>query len=162
VFDHQQHREHFANVAKRSQYFVVAPGKIDVADETQGQVEVGYRYFEGAAAGAVMIGQSPDCRAFGEMFPWPDAVIQVRPDGSDVMEVLGRLTSQPERVSVIGLRNTAEALLRHDWVYRWREIFRIAGVEPSPGMLARERRLKDVAELAASAIEDSAIAESKV
>src|SRR5882724_3489225 len=29
VYDHKQHREFYANMAKRSQYFMVAPGKID-------------------------------------------------------------------------------------------------------------------------------------
>jgi hypothetical protein len=50
----------------------------------------------------------------------------------------------------IGRRNAAEALLRHDWVYRWKEILRIAGLAPSPEMDARERRLKELAALANS------------
>jgi hypothetical protein len=160
VFDHQQHREHFANVAKRSRCFMVAPGKIGESEETQGQVEVGYRYFEGAAAGAVMIGEAPACPAFGKLFPWSDAVIEVRPDGSDVMEVLARLASGPDCVSAMSRRNAAEALLRHDWIYRWKEIFSASDVEPSAGMVARERRLKELAELAVNPAEDKAMAKS--
>ena len=148
-----QHRELFANMAKRSRYFLVAPGKIDLPGETQGQVEVGYRYFEGAAAGAVMIGQPPHCETFSELFPWPDAVIPIQPDGSDVIEVLARLDSEPARASEIRQRNAAESLLRHDWMYRWKEIFRFAGLEPSPGMTSRERRLKSLAVLASNLVE---------
>lgn len=134
---------------------MVAPGKIDSLSETGGQAEVGRRYFEGAAAGAVMIGQAPNSEAFQEIFPWPDAVIEIKPDGSDVIEVLARLGSEPERVSAMGQRNAAEALLRYDWVYRWKEIFRVIGLEPSPRMLERERRLKELATLASNTLESA-------
>lgn len=145
VYDHRQHRDLFANIAKRSRYFVVAPPKMDFFNETRGQVEVGSRYLEGAAAGAVMIGEAPDCEAYREMFGWPGVVTQIQPDGSDVMDVLSDLDSEPERMTAISRRNTKETLLRHDWVYRWKEIFRVAGVEPSPGTAVREQRLKDIA-----------------
>ena len=146
-YDHKQHRDLFANVAKRSRYFMVSPGKMDRPKETEGQIEIGYRYYEGAASGAVMIGQPPECKAFREVFPWPDVVIPIQPDGSDVMQVLARLDSEPERVAAISRRNASEALLRHDWVYRWKEIFRVAGIETSPAMAERERRLKELADL---------------
>ena len=154
VYDHRQHRDLFANLAKRSRHFIVAPGKMNASEETQGQVEIGYRYYEGAAAGTVMIGQWPNCDAFREMFNWPDVVIQIQPDGSDVKKVLASLRSEPERVSAISSRNAAEALLRHDWVYRWKEVFRIAGIEISPRMAARERRLKQLSTLRTNASEN--------
>lgn len=160
VQDHRQHRDLFANVAKRSRYFMVAPGKIDVPEETQGQVEIGFRYYEGAAAGTVMIGQPPNCEAFRETFPWADPVIPIQPDGSDVLRVMSSLDAEPERVSAISRRNAAGALLRHDWVYRWKEILRVAGMEPSPQMVARERRLEELAELAVHGQEAQLIASS--
>lgn len=150
VQDYRQHRDLFANVAKRSRYFMVAPGKMDAPEETQGQVEVGHRYYEGAAAGTVMVGQAPDCDAFRELFPWDDPVIHVEPNGSDVCEVLTRLDSEPERVAALSRRNASQALLRHDWVYRWKEIFETARIPPSAQMAARERRLAELAELAAA------------
>jgi hypothetical protein len=149
VYDHREHRNFYANMAKRSQYFVVAPGKID-SEETKGQVVTGFRYYEGAAAGAVMIGQAPNSEEFRSMFGWPDAVIPIQPDGSDVLKVLMNLSTQPERLCAISRRNAGEALLRHDWVYRWRQVFRVAGLEPTPPMLERERQLKELADLALS------------
>jgi hypothetical protein len=149
VADHRLHRDLLANMAKRSRYFAVASGRMD-DPEVQGQVEVGYRYFEGAAAGAVMIGEALNCDAYRELFPWPDVVIQIQADGSDVLGTLSDLDSEPERVSAISQRNAVEALLRHDWVYRWKEIFRIIGIDPLPGMAMRERRLKDLADLASN------------
>ena len=100
-----------------------------------GQQELGYRFFEGAAAGAVMIGQAPDCEAFKELFGWPDSVVPLKPDGSDVAEMLESLRAQPDRLEEMSRRNAREALLRHDWVYRWMQILAIAGLEPTPRML---------------------------
>jgi hypothetical protein len=144
-FDYKQHRSLFANMAKRSKYFLVAPGKMNRPEETRGQVEVGFRYFEAAAAGAVMIGQAADCAAFREFFPWPDAVIEIEPDGSDTLDVLADLEADPARVAAMSQRNAVEALLRHDWIHRWKRIFQVAGVEPSPGMLTREKHLQSLA-----------------
>lgn len=148
MYSYEQHRDLFANVAKRSRCFLVAPSKMDSPGETHGQVEVGYRYYEGAAAGAVMVGERPSCDVFTEMFPWPDVVIPIRPDGTDAIDTVADLARDPERLSDISRRNAAEALLRHDWVYRWKEMFREVGVEPTPGMLARERHLRNLAALA--------------
>jgi hypothetical protein len=153
VYDHRQHRDLFANMAKRSRYFMVAAAKVDALDERQGQVEVGYRYYEGSVAGAVMIGEAPDCEAYMELFGWPEAVIEVQPDGSDIMAIIRDLGSNLERTAAIGKRNAREGLLRHDWVYRWNEMFRVIGIKPTAGMAARERRLKDMADFVAKSEE---------
>jgi len=41
-------------------------------------------------------------------------------------------------------------------MYRWKEMFRLAGVEPFPGMAARERRLKELADLVSNATDSDA------
>jgi hypothetical protein len=146
VLNYREHRNFFSNMAKRSRFFVVAPAKVGIAAETGGQIEIGARYYEGASAGAVMIGEAPECEAFRELFPWQDAVISLQADGSDVQKVLSSLEAEPERISAISRRNAAEALVRHDWVYRWKEILRVAGIEPSRRMKLREQRLRDLAE----------------
>jgi Glycosyl transferases group 1 len=146
--DYRQHRDLLANLAKRSRYFLVAPAKCDLPDETKGQVEIGFRYYEGSAAGAVMLGQAPDCEPFRRMFNWPDSVIEIKPDGSDVRDVLESLAKQPERLLQISSRNAAEALLRHDWAYRWSQILEIAGLSPTPALEARKRHLRQLAQTA--------------
>lgn len=158
-YDYKQHRDLYANLAKRSRYYVVAPAKMDAPEETQGQIEIGFRYFEAAAAGAVMIGQRANCEAFREMFNWPDVVVDLQSDGSDVEDVLSYLSLEPERVSAMSRRNAAQALLRHDWVYRWKKVLGVAGIELSPRMVARERYLKDLADLGTNTAEVKAIAE---
>jgi len=146
--DYLVHRDLLSNMAKRSRFFMVAPGKVNSPEETHGQIAIGRRYFEGLAAGAVLVGQAPDCGAFRRHFDWPHAVIEIQPDGSDAVEVVSRLSAEPERLREIGCRNAEEALRRHDWVYRWKEILGIAGLKPTPAMEAREKRLGELAELA--------------
>jgi Glycosyl transferases group 1 len=143
--DHRQHRRLYASTAKRSRFFVVAPAKADASAETRGQVEIGSRYYEGLAAGTVMIGQAPDCPPFPQMFDWPDAVVPLRRDGSDVSDVIGALALDPGRLHQISRRNARQALLRHDWAHRWRRVLEIAGLEVSPALEAREQRLKAIA-----------------
>jgi spore maturation protein CgeB len=145
--DHQQHRDLIANIAKRSRFFVVGPAKLGVDADTRGQVEIGYRFFEGAAAGAVMIGQAPECSSFRKLFGWPDAVLHLETDGSNVAEVMSSFRNEPERFSKIGRRNARESLLQHDWAYRWRQILEIAGLKPAPALEKRERKLKELAGL---------------
>jgi len=146
TFDHRQHRDMLGNMTKRSRFFMVAPPKMDTPDETRGQSAIGYRYYEGAAAGAVMLGQAPDCTEFREMFPWPEVVVPLQSDGSDVLPTLKRLSQEPEHIAAMGRRNAGEALLRHDWAHRWNDMFRAVGMAPSAGMLAREAHLKEIAE----------------
>jgi hypothetical protein len=147
TIDAAEHREHYARLAKRARYFMVAQAKMDTPDETGGQVEVGCRYFEAAAAGCVLIGDVPPCTQFTELFGWPESVVEVDPGGSDIDAVISRLRADPRRESGISRRNVVESLLRHDWIYRWIEIYRIAGVTPSAGMLSRVEQLSALAQL---------------
>ncbi len=153
TYDYRQHREMYANMIKRSRFAMVAPGLMDREGEAKGQPMVwalGWRYYESAAAGAIMLGPIFNSETFSqplrEMFDWPDAVIEVQPDGSDVWEKIAKLMTQPERLLGVSRRNAREALLRHDWVYRWRKVFDIIGVSPGPGMAARENKLRKLAE----------------
>jgi hypothetical protein len=93
-----------------------------------------------------MIGQSPDCETFHTMFNWPDVVVEIEADGADVAKAISRLAAQPERLVAISRQNATEALLRHDWVYRWKKILDIVGLEPAPQLEMREKRLKQLAE----------------
>jgi len=153
VQNYRDHRALLANIAKRSRFFTVAPAYFSDPGRTGGQVEIGPRFYEGAAAGAVLLGEPVDCEAYRRFFDWPDATIAVKPDGSDVGSVLRRLTSDPERMQTIRRRNVAETALRHDWVYRWKEILQLAGVALPAGVTRRESRLHDIAMAACPALE---------
>ncbi|MGH7579775.1 MAG: glycosyltransferase family protein [Gemmatimonadales bacterium] len=142
-----QHRDMLANSAKRSRFFVTYPAKFG-ALENRGQSEVGARYFEGLAAGAVLLGQAPTAPAFRDDFPWPDAVVEARPDGSDIAEVLSDLEERPDEMRRLGVRNAVHALRHHDWGHRWQSMLCIAGAAPRPALGERLRTLDALARTA--------------
>ena len=142
----KEHRALFANVAKRSRYFIVNPGKIDDPILRGQQMETGNRYFEGAASGAIMIGERPDNEVFEKLFDWPDAVIRLPYDSPDIDLVIKDIDADPERQERIRRTGVVQALLRHDWVYRWEAILSEVGLEPMPAALERKERLRKLAE----------------
>ena len=50
-----------------------------------------------------MIGRAPDCQPFRDMFNWPDALIEISPDGSDM----------PPAAGMHHRENTLNALAEH-------------------------------------------------
>ena len=146
TFYPEQHRILLANIAKRSRYFLANAAKIDCTSETKGQGEIGPRFFEGAASGTVMIGEHPDNDSFRKNFDWPDAVIRVPFGTADIAEILAELDSQPERLEQARRNNIVQSLLRHDWAYRFRAVLDMVGLEPKPALIAREERLKKLAD----------------
>lgn len=140
-----QHRALFANVAKRSRYFLVNPGYIDRPDIRGDQIEIGNRYFEGAASGTVMVGERPKTETFAQLFDWPDAVVDLPYNSTDIDSVIRDMDSQPERLENIRRTNVTQALLRHDWAYRWEAILQAIGLAPMPELSARKERLQQLA-----------------
>jgi len=91
------------------------------------------------------LGRRPASASFQELFGWPDAVVEIEPDGSDAARVIAEFAREPERLQEMGQRNAREALLRHDWAYRWENVLTVAGLEPRPALDARKDRLKALA-----------------
>ena len=141
----EEHRSLVANMAMRSRYFIANYAKINRTSETKGRVEVGNRFFEGAASGTVMIGEPPETRVFKENFDWPGAVIKVPFDSPNISTVLSDLDAQPERLERIRRDNIVNSLLRHDWVYRWKTILDMVGLEAKPALYERMGRLEELA-----------------
>jgi hypothetical protein len=145
--DLEQHRFLVSSMAKRSRYFVVYPAKWDKPDERGTQSEMGARYFEGPAAGTIMIGEQPSNERFKSEFFWPDAVVQLPYDPRKIEEVIREMDQQPHRQEQIRRTNVVQALLRHDWVYRWETVLQTAGLEPMPELVKRKKRLVDLSKM---------------
>jgi hypothetical protein len=141
----REHRALVANIAKRSRYFLVNPGKVDSPDETFGQIEFGNRFFEGAAAGTIMIGQTPTNEQFGRVFDWEGAVVHLPYGSPEIGHVIDQLECDPERQANIRTKNVIESLRRHDWAYRWESILHTVGMEPLPALERRQQRLETMA-----------------
>ena len=143
----REHRALLANVAKRSRYYLVNPGMIDQPEKRGDQIEIGNRYFEGAASGAIMIGERPQNEEFERLFDWPEAVTQLPFGSSEIDVVIKRLDRDRERQDVNRRTGVTQALMRHDWVYRWETILKAVGLEPMQGVLERKGRLRELAEV---------------
>jgi hypothetical protein len=141
-----EHRLLYANLLKRSCYYIANRARANEPELTKGVDEISGRFFEGAAAGTVMIGEPPQNGVFGELFDWPDAVIPAPFDAPSIGEVIASLDAQPERCERIRRLGVANSLLRHDWMYRLRAILLDAGIPAPPAMRDRELRLRKLAE----------------
>jgi len=149
AYNLEEHRSMIANMAKRSRYFIVSPGKFDPAahKQTGGQMEFGYRYFEAAAPGTIMIGMRTNNTEFDKIFNWEDCVIEVPFDSGAIVDAIHDLDKQPERLARISRTNALQCLLHHDWVYRWESVLNWVGMEPMPGIEPRKARLMERAEM---------------
>lgn len=143
--DYKQHRDLFANLLKRSSYFIANRANANEPEKTQGYQEIGYRFFEGAAAGTVMLGDYPKTETFDHYFDWQDAVIDLPFDSPDIERIINDLNAQPKRLTEIRRNNVINCLKRHDWIYRWRTILETVGLPVTEGVTKREESLKALA-----------------
>jgi len=145
VMDVRQHRKWLAGTLMNTRYFIVHAAKADRQDHTAGQEELGFRFFEGAAGGTVMVGTPPQVETFATHFDWQDAVVEMPYDHEGVGGLIADLDRQPERLSRIRRDNVVHSLRRHDWVHRWATILETLGMEATPAMAERMARLKELA-----------------
>jgi hypothetical protein len=89
-----------------------------------------------------MIGEIPTNEEFKKLFNWPDAVIQLPFGSNSIDSIMRELDNNPEREKIIHKNNVIHALRQHDWVYRWEEVLKIAGLEPLTGLNERKERLQ--------------------
>jgi hypothetical protein len=146
VLDPIEHRVLVAKVAKRSRYYIVNPGLIDRPDVRGNQIEIGNRYFEGAAAGNILLGERPRNGQFEHFFDWPDSLIDLPYNSPDAEKIVRELDRQPERLARIQKMNIQQSLLRHDWVYRWEAILEAVGLPCSPRLALRKEKLQRLAD----------------
>jgi len=160
VLNPTEHRLLFANVVKRSRYFIVNPGLIDQPETRGEQIEIGNRYFEGAASGALLIGVRPSNGQFSKCFDWPEIMIDLPWDSAEIAHVIREFDTDPSRQTSIRSRNIEHCLLRHDWLYRWKAILDAVGMEELPQAQTRKDRLLRLAALVADASQPSPTAPS--
>jgi hypothetical protein len=143
----KEHRSLFANTAKRSRYFIVNPGLIDQPEKRGNQIEIGTRYFEGAASGAIMIGERPENEEFERLFDWPEAVAHLPFGSNDIDTVIKRLDRDREEQETRRRAGVVRALTQNDWVYRWEAILNAVGLKPMQGALERRERLRKLSRM---------------
>jgi hypothetical protein len=140
-----EHRGMLARLLKRSRYYIANRSLVNKPEFTAGREEISARFYEGAAAGTVMIGEAPRSEEFQRQFDWPDAVIHLPFDSPDVAGILADLDRSPERLQAARRHGIREAARRHDWLYRIRTVFDALDLPPTAAMLERGRTLDQIA-----------------
>jgi hypothetical protein len=141
VDGHVQHREQLARMIARTRYFVVNRAKANAPGDTRGQQEFGPRFFEGAAGGAILIGDAPDQGPFNDHFDWPDAMFRLPYDSSAICDLIDELEAQPDRIAAARRRNVVQTLRRHDWLARWQLVLDTLGLPATEQAKARRAEL---------------------
>jgi hypothetical protein len=127
MIDHREHRKRYINILNRTKLFVVSPGKVVNPLNEVLPEEIGYRYFEGAACGTVMIGDIPNSPVFKECFDYPNPVLPI-PDSDELNSFLEEYTAlssdpfYPTRIA--GLKNILEHFDHAHW---WNKLMKYSG-----------------------------------
>lgn len=145
VTDVREHRLLLANLLRHSRYFIANRAWADRPELTRGAHEIAARFYEGAAAGAIMLGEPPDSDHFRAQFDWPDAVVPLPFDAPRIGEVIEALDADPRRRAHIHRANVLGALRRCDWSARLRAICEALDLPLDARLLAREARLRALA-----------------
>jgi Glycosyl transferases group 1 len=140
-----EHRRLLSTLLKHSRYFIANRSYINRPEFTAGRDEISPRFYEGAAAGTVMLGEAPRSEEFKRQFDWPDSVIHLPFDSPDIGRILAELNADTERLRAARRNNVREAALRHDWLHRIQVVFDILGLPPTEKMRARAHRLDQIA-----------------
>lgn len=148
AIDWEQVRESNASVMRRSRYAVVWDPSVSAkkAPRMQDQRALTTRYFEAAAGGAIILGSRTPSDEFAAHFDWPDAVVDIATDGSDLEARLNELEADPVRCATIRRNNVVNCLRRHDWLHRWERVLETLQLEPTPAHLERRAALEDRAQ----------------
>ena len=145
VEDPHEHRGMLATTLKRSRYYIANRSYVNRPEFTAVRDEISARFYEGAAAGTVMIGEAPHTEEFKRQFDWPDAVIDMPFDSPDIGRFLAELNGDRERLRAVRRNNVRETALRHDWLHRVQVIFDTLGLAATEKMRARAQRLERIA-----------------
>jgi hypothetical protein len=92
------------------------------------------RWFEGLAAGCVMVGYSPTGAEVKYLLDWPDAIIELPNNPQDSFSFIKELLKQEEYLKVVSRRNYMESLARHDWRYRLKDMLSTLGISIPNGL----------------------------
>jgi hypothetical protein len=141
----REHRRMLATLLKHSCYYIANRSYVNKPDFTAGREEISARFYEGAAAGTVMIGEAPRTEEFIRQFDWQDAVIHLPFDSPDIGRFLADLNRDPERLRALRSNNVRQAAQRHDWLHRILVVLDTLGLAPTEKMRARAEMLEQIA-----------------
>jgi len=146
VKDVAEHRELLGRLLRATNVAITNRGIGARPQETGGQAELAFRYFEASAAGALMVGEPPSIPPVEELFDWPDAIIEAPFDAPDIGDLLDQLAADVDRVATARRLNVTNGLTRHDHIHRWLTMLAAVGVTSGDQVAGRLADLRDRAD----------------
>lgn len=137
-----EHRRMLGTLLKHSRYFIANRAYVNRPEERE---DMSLRFYEGAAAGTVMLGEAPRIEEFHAQFDWPDALVDLPFNSPDIGRVLAALNDDPERLRSVRRNNAREAARRHDWLHRIQVVFSTLGIPHTEKMGTRAKLLDQIA-----------------
>lgn len=86
------------------------------------------RWFDAFATGCAVVGKRPTTSEADRLMPWPESTIELPENPSVAVEMLEAFFADSARLERIRLRNYYEALTRHDWRMRVRDMLNDVGI----------------------------------
>lgn len=123
--------EELGRMVSRSRYFVVTPRDLDDPGLTGGYSPLAFRYFEGLAAGARLLGVAPRSGELERLLP-ADALLRVPADGVGLAEALDRDVAGEAAARAATERAQRHVIAHHAWQDR-ADVIHAALQEPPAG-----------------------------
>lgn len=146
VWDLDDHRSNFVNVATRSRVIVTNHARFDEGTTTRFDRILGTRFVEAAAAGAVLCGERPflDDPAFTGLvddLPIVALPFHARELSSELTDLLADRCASDE----VGRVARRIALERLDFAHQWERMMSQAGLPVAEGIIERQTHLRSEA-----------------
>lgn len=142
VFSLPQHRAHFWKLLSMSCITLAYdPVAVDPGSRRFPFSFIGQRWFEGLAAGCVVVGIRPNCDEAARLLHWEDATLEAPHEPEGFLQFVDELLADRARLARIRVANYRQMLLEHDWGYRVAEMLAALGVDAPPAWTLRQAGL---------------------
>lgn len=135
VFDPQEHMILMSKLLSRSRINICFESSY--VPRFRGYSPLLLRWFEGWSCGCAIVGKRPFGKGVAPLLDWENSTIELPDAATDWIPFFEDLLENEDLLSEISQRNYREALLRHDWRYRLREMLTTLGL-PIPERLTQE------------------------
>lgn len=108
----------------KTKFFILAPQSLDNPQKTGNISEVTARFFEGMACKSLLVGFKP-MESFDELFPYSNAMIEIKRDGSDFVEKIDYFNTHEDEYYKIINKNYEYVMQNQTWSNRLQEIFNV-------------------------------------
>ena len=122
-------RDWLAGLMMRTRFAIGHHARAGQPELHRGNLQVPGRFFEGAAAGAVLVGSPPDSTDWQSCGAWPDAIIPMALEHPGADRLLLDLAADIPRMEAASRRNVIESLRRNDCAHRWAKMLDTVGAE---------------------------------